>query len=69
MKLTRERIIKSKYLNLLLGAIFAALAIVFFLWGLNMIFFDEGNCLKLVVPFLGMSLCVFFGLSTMLLDY
>ncbi len=68
MKLTRERIAKSKYLNLVLGGVFAVLAIVFFVWGLRIIFIEEGDWWRLTVPFMGMSLCVFFGLSIMLVE-
>lgn len=68
MKLTIDAIIKFKYLNLVVGGIFAILALVFLLWGLKVIFIDESDCLELTVPFLGMTFCVLFGLSTMFLE-
>ncbi len=68
MKLTIEKVLRFKYLNLVIGGIFAVLAVIFLLWGLKVIFIDESNCLDLTIPFLGMTFCVLFGLSTMLLD-
>lgn len=71
MKLTINTIniiLKFKYLNLVVGGIFAVLAMIFLSWGLKVIFIDESDCLKLTVPFLGMTFCVLFGLSTMFLE-
>lgn len=68
MKLTLNTILKFKYLNLLVGGIFAILAIIFLLWGLKVIFIDESDCLQLTVPFMGMTFCVLFGLSTIFLE-
>ncbi len=56
---------KSKYHNLICGAIFACLALPFLVWGLLIILRANETYIEILIPFAGVLICLLFGLHFM----
>ncbi|MFV0344082.1 MAG: hypothetical protein ACK5JH_14555 [Anaerocolumna sp.] len=68
MKTSNDRNLKSKYINLALGGMYAFIAVLFFIWGLNEILVEKEDCLKPLISFFCMGSCLVMGLITMSKD-
>lgn len=55
----------SKYHKFISGIIFACLAFPFFVWGIYIILMANGAYLDIIIPFVGMLICLLFGLRSM----
>jgi uncharacterized protein with PQ loop repeat len=65
MKEIMKSIRKSKYQKLIGGAVFACLAIPFFIWGIYIILTGKGTYIEIIIPLLGMITCLISGLRIM----
>lgn len=67
MKASKPTVLKAKYLNLLVGSVFAILAIIFLVWELQELFINRSGFFMCILPLLGMAFSVLFGLFIMFL--
>ena len=56
----------SKYSNIIRGFLFALLAIPFFIWGVSILVYNEESTINMLVPFLGILICLFLGFNCLL---
>ncbi|WMJ88132.1 hypothetical protein [Anaerocolumna sp. MB42-C2] len=65
MKEIISAIRKSKYHKVIIGALYALMAIPFFLWGFSIIILSKGTYMELVISLLGILFCLISGLYSM----
>lgn len=56
----------SKYKNFISGILFALLGFPFLLWGFSIITKKNHTCYDMILPFIGILICILFGLRSML---
>ncbi|MDF2610157.1 MAG: hypothetical protein K0R92_1631 [Lachnospiraceae bacterium] len=55
-----------KYKNFVSGTLFALLGFPFLLWGFSIITKKNNSCFDMILPLLGILICILFGLRSML---